>query len=99
MCHRNPPLSPSLSGASRDLVQGIWGESEAQTARGALLFHGCVNDLGCTLQIMMVKGYNWPLGTSRVDDSAGREHPQFTPWHGPPTSPLHGRFLLLTALV
>lgn len=99
VCHRNPPLSPSLSGASRDLVQGIWGESGAQTARGALLFHGCVNDLGCTLQIMMVKGYNWPLGTSRVDDSAGREHPQFTPWHGPPTSPLHGRFLLLTALV
>lgn len=36
------------------------------TARGALLFHWCVSDLGCALQITMVKGYNWPLGTSRV---------------------------------
>lgn len=98
VCHRNPPLSPSLSCASGELVQVIWGESGAQTARGALLFHGYVSGLGCTLQIMMVKGCNWPLGTSRVDDSAGPEHPQFTPWQGPPTFPLQGRFLLLTAL-
>lgn len=48
-----------------------------------------VSDLGYTLQITMVKGCNWPLGTSRVDESAGLEHPQFTPWHGLPTSPLH----------
>lgn len=85
VCHRNPPLSPSLSGASAGLVQVIWGESGAQTARGALLFHGCVSDLGCTLQIMMVKGCNWPLGTSRVDDSAGRGaspvHPLAWPSH------------------
>lgn len=74
-------------------MQVIWGEPGAQTQlelnSGALLFHWSVSDLGCTLQIMMVKGCNWPLGTSRVDESAGSEHPQFTLWHGLPTSPLH----------